>query len=209
MDFFSFDLVSFIKTAGVLGIAALVFTESGLLVGFFLPGDSLLFTAGVLASQGILPLAPLLLLCFIGAVAGDNVGYAIGKRIGPRIFTRDDAFFFRKKNVEKTRRYFERYGSKTIVISRFIPVVRTFAPVLAGVGAMRYRVFVAYNLIGALLWSVFIPLVGYFLGSWIPNIDRYLIPIILAIILISVLPPLREYWRHRVANTSKTIVKSE
>lgn len=209
MDFFSFDLVAFIKAAGALGVAAIIFAESGLLVGFFLPGDSLLFTAGILASQGLLPLAPLLLLCFVGAVIGDNVGYAIGKRMGPRLFTRDESFFFRKENVEKTRRYFEHYGSKTIVIARFIPVIRTFAPVMAGVGAMRYRTFVMYNLIGALLWSVCIPLAGYFLGSAIPDIDSYLVPIILVIIFLSILPPLREYWRHRTANAGKAIVNSK
>lgn len=197
MDVASFDLVAFIKTAGALGVATLVFIESGLLVGFFLPGDSMLFTAGILASQNLIPLMPLLIFCFVAAVAGDNVGYAIGKRMGPRLFTREESTFFHKDNVERTRRFFYRYGPKTIVIARFIPVVRTFAPVMAGVGAMRYRTFVTYNLIGGFLWSVCIPLSGYFLGSWIPNIDRYLIPIVLGIVLISVLPPLREYLRHR------------
>lgn len=197
MDGISFDLVAFIKTAGALGVALLVFVESGLLVGFFLPGDSMLFTAGILASQNLIPLMPLLVLCFVGAVAGDNVGYAIGKRMGPRLFTRKESTFFHRDNVERTQRFFQRHGAKTIVIARFIPVVRTFAPVMAGVGAMRYRTFVVYNLIGGLLWSVCIPLSGYFLGSWIPDIDHYLIPIILGIVLISILPPIREYLRHR------------
>lgn len=197
MDFFSFDPVSFIKATGVVGVAAIIFIESGLLVGFFLPGDSLLFAAGFLASQHFIPLAPLLVLSFVGAVLGDNMGYAIGKRLGPRLFTKNESFFFRKDNVEKTKSYFLRYGPKTILLARFIPVVRTFAPVMAGVGAMRYRTFVVYNLIGGFLWSVCIPLLGYALGTSIPDVDRYLVPIILGIVLISILPPLREYWRHK------------
>lgn len=197
MEFLGIDLTELIKTVGVLGVAAIVFTESGLLVGFFLPGDSMLFTAGILASQNLIPLMPLLVVCFVAAVAGDNVGYAIGKRMGPRLFTRKESAFFHKDNVERTRQFFLRHGAKTIVIARFIPIVRTFAPVMAGVGMMRYRTFVVYNLVGALLWSVCIPLAGYFLGLWIPDIDRYLIPIILGIIFVSVLPPLREYHHHR------------
>ncbi|MBI4253325.1 VTT domain-containing protein [Candidatus Uhrbacteria bacterium] len=196
MEFFSFDLVSFIKATGVLGVAAIIFIESGLLVGFFLPGDSLLFTAGFLASQHVIPLIPLLVFSFAGAVLGDNLGYAIGKRLGPRLFTKNESFFFRRDHVEKTKAYFDRYGPKTILLARFIPVVRTFAPVMAGVGAMRYRTFVAYNLAGGFLWSVCLPILGYALGSTIPDVDRYLIPIIIAIILASVLPPLREYWRY-------------
>lgn len=197
MDFFSFDPISFIKATGVVGVAAIIFIESGLLVGFFLPGDSLLFAAGFLASQNFIPLTPLLVLSFAGAVFGDNLGYAIGKRLGPRLFTKNESFFFRRDNVEKTKSYFRRYGPKTILLARFIPVVRTFAPVMAGVGAMRYRTFVAYNLVGGFLWSVCIPLLGYALGSSIPDVDRYLVPIILVIVLISILPPLREYWRYR------------
>lgn len=197
MDFFSFDPVSFIKATGVVGVAAIIFIESGLLVGFFLPGDSLLFAAGFLASQHFIPLIPLLVLSFVGAVLGDNLGYAIGKRLGPRLFTKEESFFFRRDNVEKTKSYFNHYGPKTILLARFIPVVRTFAPVMAGVGAMRYRTFVAYNLIGGFLWSVCIPLLGYALGANVPDVDRYLVPIILVIVLISILPPLREYWRHK------------
>lgn len=197
MDFFSFDPVSFIKATGVVGVAAIIFIESGLLVGFFLPGDSLLFVAGFLASQHVIPLIPLLVLSFAGAVFGDNLGYAIGKRLGPRLFITEESFFFRRDNIEKTKNYFSRYGPKTILLARFIPVVRTFAPVMAGVGAMRYRTFVAYNLIGGFLWSVCIPLLGYALGTSIPDVDRYLVPIILVIVGISILPPLREYWRYR------------
>lgn len=197
MEFSSVDLIELIKAVGVLGVAVIVFVESGLLVGFFLPGDSLLFTAGFLASQDVLPLIPLLGLSFVAAVLGDNTGYAIGKRMGPTLFTKPDARFLNPHNVERTRHYYERYGAKTIVIARFIPIVRTIAPLMAGVGAMRYRTFVMYNLVGAFLWSTGVPLVGYFLGSAIPNIDRYLLPIILLIIVISCIPPTREYLRQK------------
>ena len=202
MDLLSFDVALFIKAAGVLGVAGIVFIESGLLVGFFLPGDSLLFTAGFLTSQGYLPIVPLILLCFIAAVLGDNVGYAIGKRIGPRLFVREESFFFHKNNVEKTRAYFERYGPKTIVIARFIPVVRTFAPLMAGVGTMPYRIFFLYNLAGGLLWSVCIPILGYALGATIPDVDHYLLPIIAIMIIVSVIPPLHEYWKYHKAEKS-------
>ena len=197
MDFFSFDIVSYIKAAGTLGIAGIIFAETGLLVGFFLPGDSLLFTAGFLASQGWLPIAPLIMLCFCAAALGDSVGYAIGKRMGPKIFSKEVSFFFHKDHVARTQHYFEKYGVRTIFIARFIPIVRTFAPVLAGVGGMPYTTFAQYNILGAFAWGACIPLLGYFLGSWIPDIDQYLLPIILGIILVSLPPPLREYLRYR------------
>ncbi|MDP2630630.1 MAG: DedA family protein [Candidatus Uhrbacteria bacterium] len=197
MDFFSFDLISFIKAAGTIGVSAIVFAESGLLIGFFLPGDSLLFTAGFLASQGWLPIIPLVLACFAGAAIGDSVGYAFGKRIGPRLFSKSDSFLFHKDHVTRTQRYFTKYGARTIFIARFIPIVRTFAPVLAGVGGMPYTTFVKFNILGAFAWGACIPLIGYFLGSVIPDIDKYLLPIIAGIIIISVLPPLLEIIRHR------------
>lgn len=199
MEFFGIDLIELIKTVGVLGVAAIVYTESGLLIGFFLPGDSLLFTAGFLASQNILPLVPLLGLSFIAAVFGDNTGYAIGRRIGPTLFSKKNGRFLNPQHIERTRHYYGRYGAKTIVIARFIPIIRTIAPLMAGVGAMHYRTFVLYNLIGAFLWSTGVPLIGYFLGSAIPDVDRYLLPIVLGIIVVSLIPPAREYWRHRVA----------
>lgn len=183
------DLVTLIKTIGLLGFFGIVFAESGLLIGFFLPGDSLLFTAGFLASQGFF--SPLLLMIgsFIAAVAGDNVGYAFGKRMGPRIFKRDDSLLFHQSHLEKARRFYDAHGGKTIILARFMPIVRTFAPILAGVGRMDYRVFFFYNVIGGFLWAIGLTGLGYFLGASIPGIDTYIIPIIIVIIFVSMLPP--------------------
>ena len=183
-----FDLVSLIQTGGYLGISLIVFTESGILIGLFLPGDSLLFTAGLLASQGYLNL-PLLMLCsFAAAVTGDSVGYYLGRRFGPRIFQREESWLFKRRYVEETRTFFVKYGVKTIVLARFIPVIRTLAPVMAGVGEMHYRTFIFYNIAGGALWTIGLTLLGYLLGETVPNIDRYLLPIIALIVMLSVLP---------------------
>jgi len=190
-----FDIVSLIKTAGYLGLFGIIFAESGLFVGFFLPGDSLLFTAGFLASQGYLNIWLLVPLCFAAAVLGDNFGYAFGRRVGPKIFKREDSFLFHKQHLERARSFYERHGKKTIILARFVPFARTFAPILAGVGEMHYRTFFSYNVIGGFLWAVCLPLLGYFLGSMIPGIDRYLLPIILAIVIISILPAVYHGWK--------------
>lgn len=191
-----FDLISIIKTAGYLGLFGIVFAESGLLLGFFLPGDSLLFTAGFLASQGFLNIWYLMLLMFIGAVLGDNVGYAFGFKVGPMLFTREESIFFHKDHLESARIFYEKYGKKAIVLARFMPGVRTFAPILAGVGKMHYPIFMSYNLIGGFLWGIGMPLLGYFLGSTIPGVDKYLLPIVLLIIFISILPSLIHVWKN-------------
>lgn len=185
-----FDIITLIKTAGYLGIAGILFAESGLFVGFFLPGDSLLFTAGFLASQGYLHIVPLMILSFVAAVVGDSVGYAFGRRVGPSIFKREDSLLFHKDHIERARIFYERHGGKAIILARFMPIVRTFAPILAGVGHMRYGGFVAYNIIGGLLWTIGLSGLGYFLGNTIPDVDKYLLPIILGIIFISVTPSL-------------------
>lgn len=185
---FGFELIPFIKAAGYLGLFAVVFSESGLFIGFFLPGDSLLFTAGFLASQGFLDIRILVPLLFFAAVAGDSVGYAFGKRIGPRIFKREDSLFFNKKHLQKANDFFHKHGGKTLVLARFMPVVRTFAPILAGVGVMPYRTFLMYNVAGAFLWAVGLNILGYFLGRVVPNVDKYLLPIIAFIIFASVAP---------------------
>ncbi len=182
------NLETILPTIGYVGITAIVFAESGLLIGFFLPGDSLLFTAGFLASQGIFNIVTLCLLTFVAAVAGDSVGYAFGKNIGPKLFTKEDSWFFHKKNLAKAQHFYEKYGVKTIVLARFLPVVRTFAPIVAGIGDMHYRTFITYNLIGGFLWAIGVTLAGYFLGQLIPNVDKYLIPIVLVIVVASVLP---------------------
>ena len=189
------DLPQLITAIGHLGVFAIVFAESGLLIGFFLPGDSLLFTAGLLAGQGLLSLPFLLMGSFAAAALGDSVGYTVGSRIGPKIFTREDSLFFHKEHLERTRRFFSAYGSPAIVLARFMPIVRTFTPVLAGVGRMPYATFLTYNLIGAGLWALGMPLLGYFLGRVIPNADRYLLPIVVVIIVASFLPPLWHLYR--------------
>ena len=194
---------SLIETFGTLGVFAIVFAESGLLIGFFLPGDSLLFTAGLLASRGFSNIALLMIGCSIAAVVGDQVGYLIGRRAGPALFKRPDSRFFHKKNVERARAFFEEHGSKTIILARFVPVVRTFAPVVAGVGEMEYRRFVTFNVIGGVLWGAGVTLAGYVLGNSIHDIDRWLLPIILGIVAVSFVPVFRELWKARRANRSR------
>lgn len=191
------DPKNLIETFGTIGLIAIVFAESGLLFGFFLPGDSLLVTAGLLASQGHLNLPVILVGCFVAAVAGDQVGYIFGSRVGPALFRRPDSRIFKQQYVERARHYFERHGSKTIVIARFVPIVRTFAPILAGVGSMKYRTFVTFNVLGALLWAVGVTLIGYLLGEHVPHIDKYLLPVIALIILLSLAPVAVEVIRHR------------
>ncbi len=183
-----FDLPELIKTVGIFGVGGIVFAESGLLIGFFLPGDSLLFTAGFLASQGFLDIWVLAGVTFVAAVAGDSVGYSFGKRVGRRLFHRQDSIFFHKKHLEKAERFYEKNGKKTIVIARFMSVVRTFAPIVAGIGDMKYRDFLMFNIIGGFLWSIGLTFSGYFLGQAIPDVDKYLLPIVIGIIIASVLP---------------------
>jgi len=191
------DLIALIKAAGYLGLFAIIFAESGLFVGFFLPGDSLLFTAGFLASQGFLNIWALAPLMFLAAILGDNFGYAFGKKVGPTIFNREDSLIFHKGHVERARVFYEKHGAKTLVLARFLPVIRTFAPILAGVGKMHYRTFFFYNVIGAILWALGLTWLGYFLGATIPGVDKYLIPIILAIIVLSGLPTLIHIIKNR------------
>ena len=182
------DLQTLLPTIGYFGIFAIVFAESGLLVGFFLPGDSLLFTAGFLASQGIFNIGLLALGCFIAAVVGDSVGYAFGHKVGRRLFNRKESILFHKDNLIKAENFYEKHGRKTIIVARFLPVVRTFAPIVAGIGKMEYRTFISFNIIGGFLWSVGLTLAGYLLGSVVPNVDKYLLPIIILIIILSILP---------------------
>src|SRR3989344_247173 len=182
------DLQTLLPTIGYFGIFAIVFAESGLLVGFFLPGDSLLFTAGFLASQGIFNIGLLALGCFIAAVVGDSVGYAFGHKVGRRLFNRKESILFHKDNLIKAENFYEKHGRKTIILARFLPVVRTFAPIVAGIGKMEYRTFISFNIIGGFLWSVGLTIAGYVLGSVVPNVDKYLLPIIILIIILSVLP---------------------
>lgn len=183
-----FDLTELIKTVGYLGVFGIVFAESGLLIGFFLPGDSLLFTAGFLASQGFLNIWVLTLGSFLAAVVGDSVGYTFGHKVGKRIFHREDSLLFHKDNIVKAQEFYDKHGPITIVIARFMPIVRTFAPIVAGIGDMHYTTFLMFNVLGGLLWAVGLSLAGYFLGSLIPDVDKYLLPIVLIIIFLSVAP---------------------
>jgi membrane-associated protein len=192
-----------IEAFGLLGIFATVFAESGLLLGFFLPGDSLLFTAGFLASGPSsvddalhLPFVPLLIGCFAAAVAGDQIGYLFGARVGPALFKRPDSRFFKQENVDKAQGFFERYGAKTIVLARFVPIVRTFAPIVAGVSRMNYRTFVTFNIVGGALWALGVTTLGYFLGQ-VDVVEENLEVAILTIVFISVLPIAVELWRSR------------
>ena len=191
------DPKSLIETFGTIGLFAIVFAESGLLVGFFLPGDSLLFTAGLLASQGVLNLPVILVGCFVAAVAGDQVGYLFGGRVGPALFKRPDSRFFRQSHVEKARMYFDKAGPKTIVLARFIPIVRTFAPIIAGVAQMPYRTVVTFNVLGGFLWAIGVTVLGYVLGETIPDIDKYLLPTVAVILALSFIPIFREFRKMR------------
>lgn len=189
-----FDLPELIRAIGYLGLFAIVFAETGLLIGFFLPGDSLLFTAGILAAQGYLHIGFLLFLLTAAAIIGDSIGYTIGRRLGPKVFSKDESLLFNKKHIQTAQDFFDKHGPKTIILARFVPIVRTFAPTIAGVGKMRYGKFVTYNIIGGLLWIFSITLLGYYLGKKVANIDRYIIPGILLIILLSISPYLKSFF---------------
>jgi membrane-associated protein len=186
-----------IEAFGTLGVLAIVFVESGLLVGFFLPGDSLLFTAGLLSANGTLPPLWILLVTIpLAAIAGDQVGYLIGRKAGPAIFRRPDSRFFHHEHLEKSQAFFERYGGRTIIIARFVPIVRTFAPVMAGASRMNYRTFVTYNVIGGVAWGVGVTTLGYFLGQ-IEFVRANIEFIIVAIVLVSFIPIGSELLRAR------------
>jgi membrane-associated protein len=183
-----FDLAQIIETVGYIGLFAIVFAESGLFFGFFLPGDSLLLTAGLLASQGKLDLALLAIILPIAAILGDSVGYWFGKKTGPRIFSREDSLLFRRKNLLAAKAFYDRHGGKTIVLARFMPFIRTFAPIVAGAVEMNYGRFLLFNVAGGLLWGVGLTAAGYYLGQSVPDIDRYFLAVVAAVIVLSALP---------------------
>ncbi|MFC9745730.1 DedA family protein [Streptomyces niveus] len=188
-----------ISTFGLIGVLLVVFAESGLLIGFFLPGDSLLFTTGLLVAGHTYLTQPLWLICLLivlAAVLGDQTGYLIGRKAGPALFRRPDSRLFKQENVEKANAFFERYGPRSIVLARFVPIVRTFTPVIAGVGAMRYRTFVVFNVIGGTLWGVGVTVLGYFLGQ-IDFVKTNIELILIAIVVVSLLPIVIEYARAR------------
>ncbi len=190
-----------ISTFGLLGILVIVFAESGLLIGFFLPGDSLLFTAGLLTADGRYITWPLWLVCLLitlSAIAGDQVGYAFGRKVGPALFRRPNSRLFNQENVLKAHDFFEKYGARSIVLARFVPIVRTFTPIVAGVSRMNYRTFVVYNVLGGILWGTGVTVLGYFLGQ-IPFVKANIEFILIAIVGLSVLPIVFELLRARIA----------
>jgi membrane-associated protein len=183
-----YDVESLVRVGGLVGLTAIVFVETGLLIGFFLPGDSLLVTAGLFAARGDLEVVPMIVVLSIAAIAGDTVGYNIGARAGPKLFTRPDSLLFNRKHLITTKEFYERHGPFTIVIARFIPILRTFAPVVAGVGAMEYKRFIVYNIAGGIGWVVTTVLGGYFLGQMVPNIHDHIHKVIAVVIVLSLLP---------------------
>jgi membrane-associated protein len=203
------DMIESLGGFATIGLILIVFAETGLLFGFFLPGDSLLFTAGLLASQNEdgqphLNLAVILIGCFAAAVIGDQVGFTIGKKAGPRIFSRPESRLFKQEFVDRTEQFFEKHGPKTVIIARFVPIVRTFAPVLAGVGSMTRRTFITFNVLGAFIWVFGVTMAGYLLADVIgEDIDTYLLPIIGVIIVLSLIPPLYEWYKARRDDTVK------
>jgi len=192
-----YDVEGLIQWGGLLMLVAIVFAETGLMVGFFLPGDSLLVTAGIFAAAGHLDIVALLLWVTVAAVAGDQLGYYIGYRTGPRIFRREDSLLFRREHLLRARAFYERHGGKTIILARFIPVIRTFAPVVAGVGQMEYRRFVSFNVVGGFLWVWSMTLLGVTLGNVVPDIDRHIHVVIAVVVFLSILPAIIEYIRSR------------
>lgn len=196
-DLFGIPLIDLVQAVGYLGIFGIVLSESGLPFGFIFPGDTLLFVAGLLASQGVFNIAILLLLTTSAAIIGDTIGYWTGNYFGQRLFKGKSAFFFNQKTVEKTEAFYERYGVRAIIFARFVPTVRTFVPIFAGLGTMRYRTFVTYNIVGGVLWGTGVTYLGYALGNVFPNLEHYLLPIIVAIIIASSAPLVYEVWQSR------------
>jgi membrane-associated protein len=191
------SLDDLIRWGGYVVLVGIVFTETGLLVGFFLPGDSLLITAGLVAAAGGLNIWWINGLLSVAAVVGDSVGYAIGARLGPRLFTRERSWLFNPRHVERTRRFYARHGAKTIVIARFVPIIRTFAPVVAGVGQMPYRRFLLYNIAGGVGWVTSMTWAGFLLGRAIPNIAEYIHVVVIVVIVLSVIPIVVEILKER------------
>ncbi len=196
-DLFGIPLTDLVQAAGYLGIFAIVLSESGLPFGFIFPGDTLLFVAGLLASQGVFNIWILLFLTTSAAVIGDTIGYWTGSYFGPKLFQGKSGIFFTERTVRKTEAFYARYGVRAIIFARFVPTVRTFVPIFAGLGSMRYRTFVTYNIVGGVLWGTGVTYLGYALGNVFPNLEHYLLPIIVAIIIASSAPLLYEVWQSR------------
>ncbi len=189
-------LLPFIEYVGYPGIFLIIFAESGTIVGFFLPGASLLFTTGILAAKGIFNPWILIPGVTIAAILGDNAGYWFGNKVGIKLFTKPDSRFFHQEHLRRTQHFYEKHGAKAIILARFIPIVRTFAPIVAGIASMNYRTFMICNFIGAFAWATGITSAGYFLGERFPIIQEYLIFVILGIVFLTILPIIRESYKH-------------
>lgn len=189
-----------VKAYGYFGVGAIIFAESGLLLGFILPGDSLIFLAGLLASQGFFNIYELIVVVFLTATIGDSTGYFIGRKLGRKVFQEGNKFIFNPNNLHKTEAFFDRHGKSTFIFQRFIPIIRAFAPLLGGVGEMEYQTFLVYDIIGCAFWSFSVTILGYFLGTTIPNIDTYLLPITFAVIILSLIPTVITYKKQKSSN---------
>lgn len=191
-----FELVDFIIQYSWIGVALVVFAESGLLIGFFLPGDTMLFTTGLLVQAGKIniDINLLVLILFLAAVLGDSVGYAFGNKVGRRLYDRKESRLFKKSHLETAEKFYKKYGGKTIIIARFVPAVRTFAPIVAGASKMHYSTFLLFNIIGAFIWAVCVTYLGYLLGAQFERmgiqVDHVILPAVAVILLISILPAL-------------------
>jgi membrane-associated protein len=185
-----FDITHLIQTGGLVLIAAVIFAESGMMVGFLFPGDTLLFSAGILAASGNLPIVWTIAVIAAAAIAGDNTGYHIGRLLGPKLFTKKDGIVFRHEHIMRAEAFYEKYGSKTMLLAHFVPVVRSFAPVTAGAGKMNYPQFIFFDAIGDIAWAASVTLIGYYLGSRVPGIEKYIEPLLLIIVLIFLIPTL-------------------
>lgn len=183
-----FDVTHLVQTGGLLLIALIIFAESGMMVGFLFPGDTLLFSAGILAASGQLPIVWTLVVISLAAIIGDNTGYYIGRKLGPRLFTKEDSIVFRRAYIKKAEAFYEKYGTKTMLIAHFVPIVRSFAPVTAGAGKMDYKQFALYDAIGDITWAVLTTLLGFYLGSRVPGIEKMIEPLLLGIIFVTLVP---------------------
>ena len=182
------DPIAIVQAGSYVGIALLVFAESGLLIGMFLPGDSLLFAAGLLSASGFLAVGPLMMTVVVAAILGDSAGYWFGTKVGDHLQDREDSWFFKQEYLKRTERFYQKYGGRALILARFVPIVRTLAPILAGAGSMNYRKFLSYNILGGFLWGMGMVILGFSLGSVIPDSEKYIVPISLVIVVLSFLP---------------------
>jgi membrane-associated protein len=194
------DIHVLVRSAGLFGLMAIIFSETGLLAGFFLPGDSLLVSAGLFAATGDLRMYELLPLLTLAAICGNSLGYFIGRSTGPRIFNRENSLLFNKKHAMRAHEFYEKHGRMTIVLAQFMPIIRTFSPVVAGVGGMEFRNFIKYNAVGAVLWVWSMLGIGYFLGNYIPGVDQHIEVVVVIVVFISILPGLIGSYRARRKN---------